>query len=77
MATPDNLIRFPAAAVRQRPTADPLDEAEARVRSAHARAGDEAIDRLDWLDRDTICRDLAEALRLIREAREGDPPAAS
>jgi hypothetical protein len=53
--------------------AGPLDAAEARVRSAHARVADESTDRLDWLERDTICRDLAEALSLIREAKEGEP----
>jgi hypothetical protein len=71
MSRPKNVIVFPTAAACERRADDPLALAEARVRSAQALAGDESINRLDWLDRDTICRDLAEALRLIREARGG------
>lgn len=60
----------PPAEKGQSPTSSALDLAEARIRSACSRAGDETVHRLDWNDRDTICRDLADALRFIREARE-------
>lgn len=76
MSRPQNVILFPTAPACERRADDPLRLAEARIRSAQALAGDESINRLDWFDRDLICRDLAEALRLIREAKGGDPPAA-
>ena len=59
-----------AAAVA--PAADPrarLYEAETLILTAQHRASDECVDRLDWLDRDVICRDLSAALALIAEAR--------
>ena len=58
----------PAAA----PTRDPrarLYEAETLILTAQHRASDECVDRLDWLDRDLIARDLSAALALIAEAR--------
>lgn len=63
----------PPAEKGQPPAHDVLSLAEARIRSAYSRAGDETIHRLDWSDRDTICRELAEALWLIHEAREAGP----
>ena len=72
MTRPANVIDFPAAAEQPATPHDPLAAAEARIRSAQLLAGEESINRLDWLDRDSICRDLAEALRLISEARGGE-----
>lgn len=46
-----------------------LTEAETHILRAQHRAADEYVDRLDWLDRDLIARDLAAALELIAEAR--------
>ena len=59
-------------AVAVAPARDPrarLYEAETLILTAQHRASDEYLDRLDWLDRDLIARDLSAALALIAEAR--------
>ena len=46
-----------------------LGEAKNLTLTAQHRASDEYVDRLDWLERDLIARDLEAALKLIGEAR--------
>jgi hypothetical protein len=55
--------------------AEKLSEAQMLVASAFRRADDESNDYLSWHDRDRMCRQLNNALRLIREAKETITPA--
>jgi len=50
--------------------AEKMNEAAFLVSHALRAADDEAIDYLSWGDRDRMSRQLTDALRLMREARE-------
>jgi hypothetical protein len=54
--------------------AEKLSEAQMLIASAHACADDESNDYLSWADRDSIGRNLNNALRLVREAKEAITP---
>lgn len=71
-------LQHPATPAQPFPTtqtpAEKLQEAQMLVASAYHRTGDEANDYLSWADRDLMSRQLNNALRLMREAREAITP---